>query len=126
MTGDSVLAAFPTAAEGLAAALEAQRALQREPWGQTGPLRVRMALHSGTAELRGGVYVGVELNRTVRLTALARGGQILLSLATQELVQGSLPTGTRLRDLGEHRLRDLSRPEHAPPWWSFRGQPPQR
>jgi class 3 adenylate cyclase len=56
--GDTLFAVFATAADGLAAALEAQRALQPQPWGETGPLKVRMALHTDAAEPRGGVYVG--------------------------------------------------------------------
>jgi class 3 adenylate cyclase len=111
--GDHLFAAFATAGDGLAAAVDGQRALRREPWGETGPLKVRMGLHTDAAEPRGGVCVGVQLNRTARLTALARGGQILLSLATQDLVRESLPAATRLCDLGEYRLRDLNRPERV-------------
>ena len=111
--GDHLFAAFARASDGLAAALEGQRALQREPWRETGPLKVRMALHTDAAEPRGGAYVGVQLNRTVRLTGLARGGQILLSQATQDQVRDNLPPATKLRDLGEYRLRDLNRPERV-------------
>ena len=110
---DSLYAVFPTAADGVAAALDAQRALRREPWERTGPLRVRMALHSDTATPRAGVYVGAQVTRAARITALARGGQILLSSATRDLVSGSLPPGATLHDLGEYRLRDLSRAEHV-------------
>ena len=109
--GDTFAAAFTIAADGLAAALEAQRAQQREPRGETGQLKVRMALHTAAADPRGVDYYGGAVGRTARIAALAHGGQVLLSQATQELVKGSLPPGTRLRDLGEHRLRDLQRPE---------------
>ncbi len=84
--GDGVHAVFATRADALAAALAAQRALHAEPWGATGPLRVRMALHTGAAELRDGDYFGAPLNRVARILALGHGGQILLSHATHDLV----------------------------------------
>lgn len=111
--GDGFSAAFATAIDGLAAALEAQRTQQREPSVETGPLRVRMALHTAAAEPSGGDYYGSAVNRTHRLAAIARGGQVLLSQATQELVSGSLLSGTTLRDLGVYRLRDLDQPERV-------------
>ena len=79
----------------------------------TGPLRVRMALHTGEAELREGDYFGPALNRTARLMAVGAGGQCLLSQATAALVQEQLPAQVSLRDLGEHRLKDLVRPERV-------------
>jgi predicted ATPase/class 3 adenylate cyclase len=109
--GDAVCAAFPTASDALAAALDAQRALAGEGWGATGPLRVRMALHSGTAEERDGDYFGLPLSRVARLLAAGHGGQVLLSLATEELARDHLPPDVTLRDLGNHRLRDLTRPD---------------
>jgi len=81
-----------------------------EDWGVIGVLRVRMALHTGTAETRGGDYIGPPLNRIARLVAAGHGGQVLLARATQELVRDDLPTDVELRDLGEHRLKDLTRP----------------
>src|SRR5262245_54783457 len=111
--GDSVCAAFPTGPAALAAALEAQRALHGEPWGPTGPLRVRMALHTGTAEARESDYFGPALNRAARLLAAAHGDQILLSRATRELAADRLPADVQLRDLGRHRLKDLSQPEQV-------------
>jgi predicted ATPase/class 3 adenylate cyclase len=109
--GDAFCAAFATAPEALVAALSGQRALQAEAWNETGPLQVRMALHTGAAEERDGDYFGPPLNRVARLLEAGRGGQILLSLATQELARDRLPEGASLRDLGEHRLKDLVRPE---------------
>jgi predicted ATPase/class 3 adenylate cyclase/Tfp pilus assembly protein PilF len=109
--GDAVCAAFASAPAALVAALAAQRALQGEPWGATGRLRVRMALHVGSVEVREGDYAGLPLSRIARLLAAAHGGQILLSLAAAELVREHLPSDTELRDLGEHRLKDLTRPE---------------
>src|SRR5215217_4855527 len=77
------------------------------------PLRVRMALHTGAAEEQGGDYFGPPLNRVARLLSAAHGGQVLLSLPTQELVRDVLPLDSELRDLGEHRLKDLARPERV-------------
>jgi class 3 adenylate cyclase len=110
--GDSVHAVFATAPDALSAALSSQRALQAEPWGSTGPLQVRMALHTGAAELRDDDYFGPPLNRLARILALGHGGQILLSLATEELVRDHLPDGATLRDQGLHQLKDLNYPEH--------------
>jgi predicted ATPase/class 3 adenylate cyclase len=112
-TGDGVLAVFASAAEAVVAAVAAQRALQAEPWQETGPLRVRMALHTGEVESRAGDYFGPALNRAARLMAVATGGQGLLSQTTADLVQDRLPAGVSLRDLGEHRLKDLVRPERV-------------
>jgi len=109
--GDAFYAAFAVAPDALAAAVAVQRALSAEDWGETGPLRVRVALHTGTAEERDADYFGPPLNRIARLLAAGHGGQVLLSLATQELVRDHLPPGVELRDLGEHRLKDLHRPE---------------
>ena len=110
--GDACYAAFATAPGALAATLNAQRTLVAEPWGATGPLRVRMALHTGTTDERDGDYFGPPLNRLARLLATGHGGQVLLSDATQPLVRDSLPTAVSLRDLGTHRLKDLTQPEH--------------
>src|SRR5262249_1417383 len=85
--GDSFSAAFPTAAAALLAAHAAQCALYAEDWGAPGPLRVRMALHTGAATAREGDYVGSPLNRVARLLATGHGGQILLSQATEALVR---------------------------------------
>jgi predicted ATPase/class 3 adenylate cyclase/DNA-binding CsgD family transcriptional regulator len=112
--GDAFCAAFPDAPSALEAALEAQRALSAEEWGdEIGLLRVRMALHTGSAEARGGDYFGPPVNRVARLLSAGHGGQTLLSLATQELVRDELPQGAELKDLGERRLKDLFRPERV-------------
>lgn len=111
--GDAFHATFSAAPDALEAALEAQRALLHEAWDLTGPLRVRMALHTGAAEERDGDYFGPSLNRVARLLSAGHGGQILLSLATLELVRDRLPDESGLRDLGKRRLKDLSSPEHV-------------
>jgi predicted ATPase/class 3 adenylate cyclase len=115
--GDAFQAAFQTAPAALAAAVAAQQALAGESWGEPGPLRVRMALHSGTAEERADDYVGPLLNRVARLLVAGHGGQILLTAAAYELVRDHLPAAVELRDLGERRLKDLARPEHIWEAW---------
>ncbi|HVG98400.1 MAG TPA: tetratricopeptide repeat protein, partial [Chloroflexota bacterium] len=109
--GDGIFAAFEHSSGGVGAALDGQLALQAEPWGETGPLRVRMGLHTGEVELWGDHYFGPPLYRCGRLMALAHGGQVLLSEITTDLVRDALPEGAGLQALGEHQLRDLSRPE---------------
>jgi DNA-binding SARP family transcriptional activator len=111
--GDQFCAAFGAAPEALSAALAAQQALESEPWTLPSPLRVRMALHTGTAEPCDGEYFGPPLNRTACLLEAGHGGQILLSLATAELLRDRLPDGVDLVDLGERRLPDLVRPERV-------------
>jgi class 3 adenylate cyclase len=111
--GDAVFAVFPSAPDALAAALASQRRLAAEPWGEIGTLKIRIAIHTGDAELRTGDYFGPTLNRVARLLGTGAGGQILLSRPSYDLVRDRLPEGTTLRDLGEHRLRGLLRPEHV-------------
>jgi predicted ATPase/class 3 adenylate cyclase len=114
VVGDAVQAAFPTAPDAAAAALEAQRTLRQEKWPEgIGPVRVRMALHTAAATPQDGDYLAPGLNRLARLMAAAHGGQVLLSLATQDLARDAMPPGAGLRDLGEHPLRDLYRPERV-------------
>src|SRR5829696_2416741 len=110
--GDSVVAAFSRASDALAAALQAQRALHTRPWPDEMELGVRIALHTADAQLRDeGNYFGIALSRCARIRAIAPCGQTLLSHATHDLVADRLPDGVELLDCGEHRLRDLGRPE---------------
>ena len=111
-TGDGIHAVFATAGDAVEAALEAQHRLVHQEWGETGGLHVRMGLHTGIAESRGSDYFGSTLNRAARLMAAAHGGQVVCSAATADLAQDVLAT-VEFRDLGEHRLRDLSRPERV-------------
>ena len=111
--GDGLLAAFATGHAALAAAVQAQRSLLAETWGEIGSLRARMALHTGPAEEREGDYFGLTLSRAARLMAAGHGGQILLTQATYELVRHHVVPEMTLRDLGERRLKDLIRPEHV-------------
>jgi predicted ATPase/class 3 adenylate cyclase len=112
-TGDGLMAVFGSAADGVSACLKAQHDLASTPWGETGALRVRMALHVGEAARRNGDYYGPTLNRTARVMSAGHGGQVLLSAAAAALVMDQLPKGSTLRDLGEHRLKDLGRPERV-------------
>ena len=109
--GDSVHAAFSSAADALAAALAIQRSLQQEAWDLPTPLRVRMALHSGTAEPRDGDYVGPPQGRITRLLALGHGGQVLLSASTAQLVRDQIPFGVTLREMGSYQLTELAHPD---------------
>lgn len=109
--GDAFCAAFPTPLDGVLATLAGQQALDAEDWGVTGPLRVRMALHTGTTEERDGDYFGPTVNRVARLLSAGHGGQILLSQTTAALIRGVLPSDCSLHDLGSHMLKDLIRAE---------------
>ncbi|MCW3054429.1 MAG: regulatory protein LuxR [Chthonomonadales bacterium] len=109
--GDAFCAALTTAPDALAAAFTGQQALLSETFSAPVDLQVRMALHTGAAEMRDNDYFGQPLNRVARLLAAGHGGQVLLSLPTEELVRNNLPAHVQLQDLGQHRLRDLARPE---------------
>lgn len=109
--GDAFCAVFKRASDALKAAVEIQRRIQKEDWELPQEMRVRIALHTGEAEVRDNDYFGPTLNRVARLLSAAHGGQILITAVTEELVTDELPEDVQLRDLGEHRLRDLNRPE---------------
>ena len=111
--GDGIHAAFATADDAVGAAIAAQRALGDEDWALSEPLRARIGLHTGSAELRDGDYFGSSVNRAARLMAVAHGGQVVCSRPTADLAGDALPEGCSLVDLGEHRLRDLLRPEQV-------------
>jgi predicted ATPase len=99
--GDAFFIAFATAQAALAAAAQAQARLDE------GPIRVRMGIHTGAPLLTHEGYVGADVHRAARIAGAGHGGQVLVSSATAALVESS-----DLRDLGEHRLKDLSAPEH--------------
>ncbi len=111
--GDATFSVFERPSAAAAAALELQDAITHEPWPLQEAMRIRVALHTGEAELRGGDYFGRAVNRAARLRSLAAGGQILCSGATGELVIDSLPDDVVLADLGLRQLRNLARPEHV-------------
>ncbi len=109
--GDSRFAVFSRATDALRAAVSIQRLIFAEPW--TVPtLRIRVALHSGDADLQDGDYYGSTVNRCARLRSVAHGGQILISETTRWLVQDEMPDEVTLHDLGEHHLKGLQKPEH--------------
>lgn len=111
--GDAIYAAFGSAVDAVAATLSAQQQLQGTDWGVLGALKVRMGLHTGEVERQDRHYFGIPLYRCARLTSTAHGAQVVLSSTTAALVADSLPAGAALRDLGEHHLKDLQRPERV-------------
>jgi predicted ATPase/class 3 adenylate cyclase len=113
MTGDGGYAVFATAHEAIEAAVAVQLAVAEERWEGTGPLRVRMGVHTGHAEQRAGDYFGPAVNRAARLMSVAHGGQVVISGASEELSSDALPESVTTTDLGEHRLRDLGHLEHV-------------
>jgi predicted ATPase/class 3 adenylate cyclase len=111
--GDSRFAVFARASDSIAAACAIQCALVAEFWLRSPSLRVRIALHSGESDVRQGDYYGNAVNRCARLRLIAHGGQVLISSVTAVLVGSVLPEGATLKDLGHHRLKDLTEPEHV-------------
>jgi len=109
--GDGFFAVFQRATHAMAAAVAAQRTMAVHPWPAGAPVRMRMGLHTGEPTLTAGGYVGLDVHRAARICAAGHGGQTLLSQTTRVLVEYDLPAGVHLRDLGEHRLKDLQRPE---------------
>src|SRR3989454_4920934 len=110
--GDSFFAAFSSAPGAVRAAVAAQRGLAAHAWPAGSTVRVRMGLHTGDGVLSGSDYVGMDVHRAARIASAAHGGQLIVSEATRALIEGSLPAGARLRDLGKHRLKDILQPEH--------------
>ena len=113
-TGDGIHAVFEHAIDAVGAMVDAQQKLHTSEifTSSTVSIRVRMGAHTGEAELRDGDYYGSVLNRAARLMSVGHGGQILLSNAAAGLIREQLPAEITLQDLGEHRLKDLTRPEH--------------
>jgi predicted ATPase/class 3 adenylate cyclase len=111
--GDAFCVAFGRPEDAIAAALDAQRALNAEDFSSVEGLRVRMALHTGTADERDGDYFGPAVNRVARLLSIGSGGQILVSGASRGLLRSDMQTDTTLTDLGSHRLKDLAETEHV-------------
>jgi predicted ATPase/class 3 adenylate cyclase len=109
--GDSFFAVFGTAGDAVGAAVRVQRAIAAEPWVNGADVKVRIGIHTGEAELAGNVYVGIDVHRAARIMSAGHGGQILVSEATRALISHALPGDATLKDLGEHRLKDLPAPE---------------
>jgi predicted ATPase/class 3 adenylate cyclase len=110
--GDSFFVVFPTPGGAVLAAVACQRALASHPWPHGGSVNVRMGMHTGEGYRGGDDYLGIDVNRAARIAAAGHGGQVLLSAASKGLVEHDLPEGVKLRDLGEHRLKDIAHPEH--------------
>ncbi len=110
--GDACFVTFGRARDAIAAAIEGQRVLARHPWPEGAIVRVRMGLHTGEPLSAETGYVGMDVHRAARISDAGHGGQILLSDATRTLVEEDLPLSITLRDLGSHRLKDLSHPQH--------------
>jgi predicted ATPase len=109
--GDAFFVAFARAGDAIAAAVSAQRALASQRWPEGVDVRVRIGVHTGEAEVSDDDYVGLDVHRAARICAAGHGGQVLISSAPRELVADELPDDVAVRDLGEHRLKDLDRPE---------------
>lgn len=112
--GDSFFAVFTSATGAVKAAVAAQRDLAAADWAPAESVRVRMGIHTGEGRLAadGGGYVGIDVHRAARIAAAGHGGQVLLSGTVLALIEHELPELVTVRDLGEHRLKDLPRPEH--------------
>jgi predicted ATPase/class 3 adenylate cyclase len=111
--GDAFCAVFRRVDEAIGAALEAQIALAETDFSEVGGLRVRMAIHVGMSEERDADYFGPTLNRVARLLAIGHGGQVLLSGTAASIAASGLPASAGLKDLGEHRLKNLSARERV-------------
>jgi predicted ATPase/class 3 adenylate cyclase len=103
--GDAFFVAFARARDAVAAAADAQRALGE------GPVRIRIGIHTGEPIVTDEGYAGMDVHRAARIAAAGHGGQVLVSRTARDLVEDDLPEELALLDLGEHRLKDLSRPQ---------------
>ena len=110
--GDAFFVAFARATDAVSAAVDGLHALVIHPWPENVEVRVRMGLHTGEPQLSSEGYVGIDVHHAARVMSAGHGGQVLLSQTTRDLVEHQLPDGVSLRDLGEHRLKDLQRPVH--------------
>ena len=109
--GDSFFVVFTSAPAALRAAVAAQRAIAEHSWPDDIEVKVRMGIHTGEGLMVGDNYGGIDVHRGARISAAGHGGQILISNTTRALVESSLPGGTSLVDLGDHRLKDIELPE---------------
>jgi len=105
--GDAFFYAFPSAPDAVEAAVEAQRALDAVPWPEGGSVRVRIGMHTGEGVIGGDDYVGLDVHRAARIAAAGHGGQILVSESTRVLAAAAVSGDVSVRDLGEHRFKDL-------------------
>ena len=109
--GDAFFYAFESAHEAVLAAVEAQLALSSHPWPEESQLKVRIGVHTGAAEPANGRYTGLAVHRAARICAAGHGGQVLVSQATQSMIEDEEEhLAVSLLDLGEQRLKDIDRP----------------
>jgi class 3 adenylate cyclase len=111
--GDSFFFAFARARDAVAAAVEAQRAHAEHEWPDGEAVRVRMGLHTGEPALGEEGYLGVDVVRAARLSAVGKGGNVLLSETTRSLLGSSLPDGVSVHAVGERHLKDIDEPERV-------------
>jgi DNA-binding SARP family transcriptional activator len=109
--GDSIYAVFERAAQALAGAADAQRALATHTWPDGEVVRARIGLHTGEPQIDGEQYVGLAVNRAARICSAAHGGQVLVSAASHALAHADELPDVTLRDLGTYSLKDFDRPE---------------
>jgi class 3 adenylate cyclase len=110
--GDAFFVTFARATDAVMAAVAMQRSLASHSWPEGVTVHVRMGLHTGEPERSTEGYVGLDVHRAARIMSAGHGGQVLLSQVTRDLVEHSLPADVSLKDLGEHRLKDLGYPSH--------------
>jgi len=109
--GDASFFAFARVTDAVAAAVDAQHALDTHPWPEGTTVRSRMGIHTGQPLTSEGDYVGIDVHRAARICEAAHGGQILASDATRIVLEQTPPEAVTLKSMGEHRLKDLLRPE---------------
>src|SRR2546423_12101428 len=107
--GDAFLVAFARATDAVLAAVTIQRSLANHPWPGGVLVQARMGLHTGEPRIASEGYIGLDVYHAARIMSAGHGGQALLSQTTRGLVEPDLPEGVHLRDIGEHRLKDLGR-----------------
>ena len=112
LEGDSFFVVFPRALDAISAVVQSQRSLATHTWPDGVNVRVRMGLHTGEPQISSSGYVGIDVHRAARIAAAGHGGQVLLSQTTYDLVERELPEDLTVRDIGEHRLKDLRQPKH--------------
>ncbi|HSJ86719.1 MAG TPA: BTAD domain-containing putative transcriptional regulator, partial [Anaerolineales bacterium] len=108
--GDAFFVTFARALDAVQCVAEAQRKLAEYSWPLEEPIRVRMGLHTGEPLIASTGYVGMDVHRAARIGDAGHGGQVLLSQTTRDLVMQDLPPGITIKDLGEHRLKDMKYP----------------
>jgi class 3 adenylate cyclase len=109
--GDSFFVAFPRAKDAVSASITCQRRLADHAWPEDAEVRVRMGIHTAEPTVGGERYVGLGVHRAARICAAGHGGQVLVSQTARELLRDDPISEVSLRDLGEHRLKDLDEPE---------------